>query len=808
MPKIDYDGFSMRNAYLYKECAFPLANQGLVLIRGLNLDDSGFLGAGKSTLLDAFARVQLGKGGKPDKANDIVNPFVGKDLEKHLRLAVNDHPYEICQYRKHTQWGTTVQVIDLDSGKDILPSEARKHPQAWIRDELLHIDETTFFSMVYLPQELNTALLTGKGFEKRQKLTLIFGLDVYDSFAEEVKSHEKLLETEFLKVTQSKQRLKEVTTQLKDHATLPILKRRLSKAKQRLAATEAGLFVSTKELETKQELLLNLKLRYNYTIEAKDLWDRSRQLHNLFTNSSALTHKASRKLDRRLEKLTSKKARLAGSLEGARRRAIIENQLKNFEAELTEVGGVEDCEATLSDNKTRLHHINVVELPAAEKRKALAQALHGLPKVPAVLEDLKAENEELSKTLTRLETRVRAISDQLSKGVCSECKRPFEMTEAEIKAKRRELDSLRLDLKDAKRRKFELKTILESAEKVAILKTQLDALPPTRPIDVILKESSKLLSQERKLARLVELARQQEKLRNQLETLPKHAVKGLEEREAALENKIQHLRLVVKAARRLAELNTQLATLPTGDRHEAHQVVKTLRLDIRSLSSSLKKLSAKTARLKSAIVQVEELTTTQTKLEALLASKQKLKNKLACYAVLKQAFGPKGLKQNRFRAILNDASTTTIPAYVNLLWSQRNVTLELADNEGLDFYLKRSSSSKLTKSALLSGGEKHKASLAFLLGLRDLKELYTDCSFNLLMIDEPFSGLDGRGSDALLSILEILKERFSSIFIITHRPEIVQSSVWDKTWVVVREHNQSKLYLENIPAKYEKLLSV
>jgi DNA repair exonuclease SbcCD ATPase subunit len=86
--------------------------------------------------------------------------------------------------------------------------------------------------------------------------------------------------------------------------------------------------------------------------------------------------------------------------------------------------------------------------------------------------------------------------------------------------------------------------------------------------------------------------------------------------------------------------------------------------------------------------------------------------------------------------------------------------------------------------------------------MRDLKELYTDTKVNVLIVDEPFGNLDPLGRDSLLRIFVALKQRFGSVFVISHRPEVLDSDVWDKIFWVVRENNEAKLYLEDPPEKY------
>jgi DNA repair exonuclease SbcCD ATPase subunit len=133
------------------------------------------------------------------------------------------------------------------------------------------------------------------------------------------------------------------------------------------------------------------------------------------------------------------------------------------------------------------------------------------------------------------------------------------------------------------------------------------------------------------------------------------------------------------------------------------------------------------------------------------------------------------------------------------------VAVELAGEEdNLRFSLRRTTGGRMA-AHLLSGGERHKSGLALLFGMRDLKELYTGTKVNVLIVDEPFGNLDPLGRDSLLQIFVALKARFSSIFVISHRPEILQSDVWDHVFWAIRENHEAKLYLEDPPDRYLQL---
>jgi len=172
---------------------------------------------------------------------------------------------------------------------------------------------------------------------------------------------------------------------------------------------------------------------------------------------------------------------------------------------------------------------------------------------------------------------------------------------------------------------------------------------------------------------------------------------------------------------------------------------------------------------------------------------------------LTQAFGPKGLKRDRFAAILRDATEQTVPYYTGLLWPQRSTTLELteADN-AIKFALRQRGLAK--RSHLLSGGERNKAGLALLFGMRDLKEKYTGLQTNCLIVDEPFGNLDAYGTTCLLQVLRDLQDRVGTVLVIGNQRDVFTNSIWDQVWWAVREGNTARLYRDGLPEQYQPLV--
>jgi len=807
MPTIELLDFRLRNASIYLSAEIPLANQGLVIHRGLNLDDGGFLGSGKSTVPDSLARLLVGKSGKKDTADDIINFSAKKNLEKSLRLKIDDRPIQINQFRKHNLYGNKVEVLDLDTGKDILPREHRKHPHTWIRDQLLQIDETSFFNLVYLTQDLNHVLLHGKDGERRKKLTVMFSLNVYDDFYSQLNTQISLVETEISQLDRLKAQIEEIESQLEKAGKLKTLKNKYVKAAQKADAMQAGFIATQNELEEQQELLASLKLRFTKEEELQTLWSKyDHLLKPKFEQKKQLTKVALKSLQESLKNLAKKKITLENQEEDLRRRSVIESQLSKLDESLEEIESLESIEEDLTSLKTTLHHLKVVELPKAEKKLELQEDLSQIEKPPTNIHKLQEENEAQISAIAELTSTIKSVNHRLEKGVCPTCGQARNLTKEQVDELQIKLASSRDALKKKKRRNFKLKSSLESYEQYLRLADQLKTIDCDSTLQEINTKITKLQKKERKLSSILELVKQKERLETLLEALPEGNLEDIKTKLPKIRNNYRELKKLVEVVIKIRRINLELKPLPRGNKNEVSKTVQQLKTDVRTLSSRYKKYSSKAAKLEIKINHIKSLLERISELTSKLKESSKLQNKLTCFKALKTAFHPQGMKQARFQHILKEATEKTIPAYSSMLWPRKKVSLEFGGENNLQFYLCRKGRKSSVKSQLLSGGEKHKAGLAFLLGMRDLKELYTDSSFNILIIDEPFGNLDPPGEESLLSILEMLKERFSSIFVISHRPEVINSSVWDQTWWSIRENNVSKLYTSTAPPKkYRRL---
>lgn len=711
MPKIVYEKLSFQNGYIYRSCEFPLDQQGLVLIRGLNLDDGGFLGSGKTSLFEVFATTQIGKGGKSStqKKDEMINWSVGSGYEAILTYTLDGRPYEIRQYRKHPLYKNRTMVIDRDTGRNIIPRSASRFPNKWIREEHLRVDETSFFNLIYLKQELNHVLLHGREYERRQKLTPMFGLDVYDRLHELVKSRLKSVSGGLSSIEHLEAELETLKAQLEgdDSADLEIRKGLVEKELKELQVTTNKI---VEELGDVRDLAAKLSLKENIENQIAEVWKNSR-LHKVVEGPSSITDKLVKKLARRADSYREKFVLAKKEVDGLQKREQLEKRL--------------------------------ADLGASENN----------------INDLKEQLSDAEKFLAAAEREAKNLESQLKENVCGACKRPFEEFSVEDVQGR---------LKSASSKRKSLK------QKVQDLKSEIQT--ETRRKELLW----------------------------QLENLPGGS--SSEEELHSLERKSSVSSRQYEDAKKLLDLCLRVEDLPIGDVARSAELLETLNAKYRDQSVLLSEKSVELARLEERIANREKLSARLLKVKRGLKQGQEILDRKRCLDALKAVFGNQGLKSDRFSAILREATETTVPLYSSALWPNGDIDLQLSDQDGsIKFQLHRDGGEIITDSDLLSGGERHKAGMAFLFGIRDLKALYTESSTNVLIVDEPFGSLDPQGTAGLMRILKILKAKFGSVFVISHRPEVLNYPDWDQTWWAVRKNNESTLYKQGIPEKYKKI---
>lgn len=90
-----------------------------------------------------------------------------------------------------------------------------------------------------------------------------------------------------------------------------------------------------------------------------------------------------------------------------------------------------------------------------------------------------------------------------------------------------------------------------------------------------------------------------------------------------------------------------------------------------------------------------------------------------------------------------------------------------------------------------SGGQQRKMEISTDLGLMDLTETREGAGLNLFIADEILDGLDAEGTERVIMLLQELRARRGSIFVISHQSSM--SEVFEKSITIVKEGGVSRL---------------
>jgi len=807
MVRLDYESLEFENAYIYRRCSVPLENQGLVLIRGLNMDDAGYLGAGKSSIFEVFSQIQIGKGGKPDRRkgdhrSEIVNSFVGGDLAARLKLRVDGHPYEIRQYRSHYRHGNKVFIIDRQTGKNILPRSATRAPHKYVREELLRLDETTFFNLIYLVQELNNVMIHGSEYDRRKRLTVMFDLHVYDELRAAANRSLGLQETAMADIESVRSELFEVEERLDDAPDLDELEQDLEETQQQLQQYQEEHSSDTKKYTTLSDRVAKLQRREECRTQiVKRFHAKPYALSKKFPKPTDITAVDVTAWKKKRDNLNAELASVTNDLSKLRKRSVLEGQLRKLSGR-----DLEEIQQELAEVKAQLTYLTKVELPQSEERAELLGKLTNLQEPDADVSVLEEEQQDTTSRERSLTSSIESLSLQLQGAVCPTCHRPFAMTAEEITAKQVELKDLRSELEEVTAYSNELKKRIRGARIFSQVRLRMKAIETERSPDEVMSDVRENTKLERQLTAEHETSQRRLQIEAELAAMPSESKVELEDKSKKIERQLTKAATWFDDAKYIRERLAEMEKLPRGKVREAEKDARELRIRMRRASKLISETSSEVAHLESSVDEIRRLRRRATTLRRTILKRDSVIKEIQCLKALHKAFGSGGLKHDRFQSILTDAAERTVPSYANILWPSRNVELQLDDQDGsLQLQMVRTDTNTITNSSLLSGGERHKSGLAFLFGMRDLKEMYTGSSANILVVDEPFGNMDPLGTEGLLSIFSMLRQKFCSVFVISHRPEVLSHPIWDQTWWAVRENNDAQLYFNELPARYQQI---
>jgi len=228
--------------------------------------------------------------------------------------------------------------------------------------------------------------------------------------------------------------------------------------------------------------------------------------------------------------------------------------------------------------------------------------------------------------------------------------------------------------------------------------------------------------------------------------------------------------------------------------------LKSAKANLKQIKKDLKEMKTEKAPFLNQLeYQKEKETKLSAKIEELETKEHKVKKKLFEAEFWEQGFGDAGLKNILLEsalAFLENEITNILGQVTHGVFSVKILsTKKLKTKQDgkapkrmkIDFVIHKGDETRTYNQ--LSGGQKKRINIAALLALRKLAFIGSGHPTNILILDEPFEYLDGKGME---SVLEIIKAaNIESVFLISQRE--LSSEGFDTTIKVKYQNKVSKL---------------
>lgn len=755
--------FKTENGLCVKNAEIPLDNQGFVLIHGVNKDEGGSNGAGKSSLFDLLAYTATGRTGRYTgtrnvNKKELLNLANPKNFFTQLVFEKGGSEYIVNNYRAHEEFGTKLELFR--DGEDITPTTKLDDVQKDVL-KILNYTPEEFYGQVYLCQQFTHAMVQGTPKQKKDYLSLYFGLeDINLACTVTQKTLNGI-------IIPNEKELEELRASAEQQlAPIP--------AKEQL---EADHKVKDTEKTELQARMIELKFEIEQQKKAKLVEEQGNEWQ---------LELAKRDLTFSVEALKTEKEAKTLLLNRYTTELHKNSEITKTETELRALGvstdkSYEDIRAQIGSYESTIEEAKRLASQLEERAQKEAQ-LQGVPKVE---QDLKAlsisvtnyqtEVDQYTKTLNTLASEIQKLSFKGKE--CPTCLRPISEEEhSKMLCSRQESH-----------------TTLDSA--VSEIKAEL-----TKAKDQIsFKETSMILEHE--IAQLPEgdavAARQTLKdaldTKSELQKLADAVVKT-----SSLQNQLKYLQEQRDYTLDLSDAESQVPAL----REEAQVIGAAIewllangnsKFDMNKLSLAQEayvSISNKFTKVSEALIQIGTQINNRVQLEKQLADVTKIisknneeRNRKRILEVINITVND--IKKAKMREATNMLNQV-LPYYIKQLFPQGNIGIETPD-DGKEFDLFLKKGNQQIPLYLTSGGQGKRVALSIFFAFAKMGAK----SSNIIMLDEPYRDLDINGREACYDILQDLA--IPSIFITSHDTDQQISKKYNQIWRVEMENNISKL---------------
>lgn len=368
-------------------------------------------------------------------------------------------------------------------------------------------------------------------------------------------------------------------------------------------------------------------------------------------------------------------------------------------------------------------------------------------------------------------TTISKFSRVKGKATCPTCHRDFSPKDVKnikklVQTAEEKAEALRVGINDAK---SALKNAEEKKKKGAVYEKLKAKLPES-----------------------VQKGDTSEKIYSEIDALDKK-LESMKTRKDKLTDTLNQVKAVATKLKQLnvtaKNLETTITTLETEKELYDDQ--------LGTLEDKVSNIKAKIEKIEDTLEERETIAEEIKKYDKKLKLLSKLKRKESLLRVLEEAYGSRGLKLDKIRAIIARFQQI-LPKYTSILFTEKDIRFEVkGDDKKLGFMAIRPKSKPFDIKAL-SRGESRRMNLALILMTK--YAMPASKSTNLVVLDEVDTNMDDIGKDALVNeLIPSLKERIGTIIIISHNKEISQSPTIDNRWIAEKKNELSRMIMkENV----------
>ena len=390
MIAVEFKGLTFKNVRCHSEGFLDFPTDNLTALVGPN-------GAGKSTHLMALCAVLFGKTAEGIEMPDLVNRKAGKNLEIELSLTIDNIPYEIKRYYKHSKYSN--KLFLFRDGVDI---SAKTTPDTYKMIESLLVPRDVFLNTIYFSQQVKDFFTALTDKQQKDIFKSIFQTHEFVDYGANALKEERKYESHICDLDNEINKL--VT--IRDGKMLLVTnlnnkqRDRSELLTSRIESLNTDNSIKSKEIEEHTAVLTKLSKEYDISFE-----ELIQKLRDRYTELTSEIASISSKFDSTLEKLTEKKNQITDSVDD-QLKAILDNFVSKGREDLQkEISGIyEEANKIRAEKQTALKESSDTELKLRNDLETNSDGIR------TELSSLSSEFE----TLHKEDTEIKQLNNQLA----------------------------------------------------------------------------------------------------------------------------------------------------------------------------------------------------------------------------------------------------------------------------------------------------------------------------------------------------------------------------------------------------------